>query len=963
MTAHLENCDGSIVLLGELVDRLADINTSDLAETHPFQVTIFTAEEAKQLGEKLNGRMRKFTDVEPPISLGLGKQGDSHFRVLFWSQGNILRRQMMLPDKDFHILLDNTSAEIISQTGAGSIVDPASLGQEEIERIIQDCQAMTRSRKWRESCDQTALFLAQNYVSDLRHYIFDRLWSLLGHNGMGQASAKLALSYYTEFPNDFFAHLRMGDSLPRSRYAKRAMFHYAYAANHALKESSFGLPAPIIEGQNVSSLFNKCIMQCWNYTEFGRVFQEREIDQWDKHRQVFEQSNHVFEDPSTPEIRSMVQKAYSEYMNRGLLDIDKFLPDLLSVSSDERLFVPWGPIERELYKLPRFFRWLVPFRLAVMSTPRSAEDVVVLRERLLITTIITLTFEQPLPGAWFASGKSRNIFIPVKDYRSPSVEQVNRFIEVMSTSPSGEAALLHCGAGKGRTGTFAACYLMACGFEGHSSRRTFVDDSDELPLFPAEAIRLIRHMRPGSIESDEQEQFVRRYSSLILKPQTSQVLDAATPPEADIPLEILKGTPDSMRQSTLIVCCGLPGSGKSTFAAFLAAFLGFDVISQDELGTHGACVSALANAVHSRKKAVVDLRNPTPEKRQEWLDYAFLPRYTLCVWFDTYTEICIARANARPNHKTIAQGKARRAITSGAKGFIAPTADERFACVTRVRSTQDVTKLLESLGVSRQHATSPPPIEQSGPTPILGSTFISFPRTRHLYNFGAATKDDEIESDAASFLSTSEQDVVITLEEKIDGANMGIQVDPESPTGFKVQSRNRFLPPNPGDQLGLVNNWILTHEDALQKLLLGGSDDKKSPPGKYILFGEWLYAKHAIQYHSLPDMFIAFDLYDAEYDAFFSRKALSQRLEGSGICQVPTLPLPERLDGPSLQTLVREMPSAYSPSFAEGIYLRREKGDRLIDRAKIVRKDFMAGNNKWSRGERRGITLNIVDSV
>lgn len=280
-------------------------------------------------------------------------------------------------------------------------------------------------------------------------------------------------------------------------------------------------------------------------------------------------------------------------------------------------------------------------------------------------------------------------------------------------------------------------------------------------------MRLVRHMRPGSIESDEQEQFVRKYGSLVLKPQTSQILDSVVPPEPEFPLEILKGTPNLMRQSTLIVCCGLPGSGKSTFAAYLAASLGFDVICQDELGTHDACLSALANAVQSGEKAVVDLGNPTPEKRQEWLDHAFLPKYTSCVWFDTDTEICVARANARPNHRTIAQGKARRAIISGAKGFIVPTTDEKFACVTRVRSIRAVTELLESMGISEQHATKPLPSKQSGPTPILGTTFISFPRTRHLYNLGAATKDDKVESDAASFLSTSEQDVIITLEEKV----------------------------------------------------------------------------------------------------------------------------------------------------------------------------------------------------
>ena len=59
---------------------------------------------------------------------------------------------------------------------------------------------------------------------------------------------------------------------------------------------------------------------------------------------------------------------------------------------------------------------------------------------------------------------------------------------------SGRRVAVHCGGGLGRTGTLLACYLVSAG------------------CAPDEAIRRVRAARPGSIETPEQEQAVRRYA-------------------------------------------------------------------------------------------------------------------------------------------------------------------------------------------------------------------------------------------------------------------------------------------------------------------------------------------------------------------------------------------------------------------------------------------------------------------
>jgi atypical dual specificity phosphatase len=58
----------------------------------------------------------------------------------------------------------------------------------------------------------------------------------------------------------------------------------------------------------------------------------------------------------------------------------------------------------------------------------------------------------------------------------------------------GEPVAVHCGAGLGRTGTLLAAYLIS---EGQT---------------PDEAIDFLRGVRPGSVETLEQEQAIYEYA-------------------------------------------------------------------------------------------------------------------------------------------------------------------------------------------------------------------------------------------------------------------------------------------------------------------------------------------------------------------------------------------------------------------------------------------------------------------
>jgi atypical dual specificity phosphatase len=96
--------------------------------------------------------------------------------------------------------------------------------------------------------------------------------------------------------------------------------------------------------------------------------------------------------------------------------------------------------------------------------------------------------ERPHDPARLRRHGLREVHLAVRDFAAPSPGQIERGLDaVLETLAAGEAAAIHCGGGLGRTGTVLACYLASS--EG---------------LGAEEAVRRIRAVRPGSVETPAQ---------------------------------------------------------------------------------------------------------------------------------------------------------------------------------------------------------------------------------------------------------------------------------------------------------------------------------------------------------------------------------------------------------------------------------------------------------------------------
>ncbi|THX45666.1 hypothetical protein D6D06_10397 [Aureobasidium pullulans] len=866
---------GCVVLRGDHVDNIARSSPPPTTSgpRYPYHVTILTKAESQQLNNSVDTphQISKIVErllstpqlLEDPIDLGVAIHGSTGFNVLFWPQGNNIRHQLGLSNKQFHITLTSDDKHDIDK-GVNSITRCKTLDSDHIDLIVRSCATLAKKAEHQQSVLEVLRFVARFHTSCLSEISFDTVWRLLSKLSGKSESSVLACEYLDTHPGNVSALLRAAQCCHLPLEAKRAMCLYAQAADLLLPDGR-----EAIVSQCVAAL-----VSCSEHTEFGLFFLDGEVEDWKHNRPLYSACQKAFQNP---ELRRLVQQQITTSRDQ---DIETLIPSLLSLASNQDVFTP---LEGELYRLPRFFRWLLPFRLAVMSTPRCKEDITALVTQN-ITLVVTLTEEEPLLAEWFADTSCRNVLMPVRNYKAPTVEQVDEFIGCIDILPIEQAALVHCGGGKGRAGTFAACYLMARGFGATDASH---DSEQAVRIFPGDAIKLLRHMRPGSIETAEQESFIRDYAQYLISGRQA-VPAPATPPdiqESQAPLELEGKLP---KAPSIIVCCGVPGSGKSTFASHLT-ILGYTVISQDELGSRTACLNALSNAMNSGRKILIDRCNPYVEDREQ-----------LGVPKGNINHAATGPAEASPNESSSAR-------TTGTTTTASTPAERPF--------------------------------------------IHKFPRTRHLYNAGSATRDDLIltSSDAEAFLDSPDPSITLTIEEKVDGANLGISLD--SSGNFKVQNRSHYVNSKSHAQFKKLDRWLEDHYEGLITVL------QVDEPGKWILYGEWLFAKHSIHYTSLPDMFLAFDLFDTEQGTFLSREALSTRLSGTNIHQVNDLELPETLNEQSLLDIVRSRQSIYYDGIVEGVYLRRQKDGKTIDRAKIVRSDFIAGDEHWNR---RGITPNVV---
>ncbi len=219
----------------------------------------------------------------------------------------------------------------------------------------------------------------------------------------------------------------------------------------------------------------------------------------------------------------------------------------------------------------------------------------------------------------------------------------------------------------------------------------------------------------------------------------------------------------------------------------------------------------------------------------------------------------------------------------------------------------------------------------------MGATrddFIKYPRTPHL--FGSRGTDDDRHlgrKESAAFIA----DPSLIVEEKLDGTNVGIHFTTRG--RMVLQCRGHEITEGMHPQYDLLKQRTSVKRPVLEAML----------GNQFILYGEWLYARHSVHYRALPHWFFEFDIYDKDAAQFLDLATRLQRLDGTGLYTVPVLHR-----GPATADELRALigPSAFDSAFEnsvtgrtdplmEGLYVRTESGGHVTGRAKMVRPEFV----------------------
>ena len=234
----------------------------------------------------------------------------------------------------------------------------------------------------------------------------------------------------------------------------------------------------------------------------------------------------------------------------------------------------------------------------------------------------------------------------------------------------------------------------------------------------------------------------------------------------------------------------------------------------------------------------------------------------------------------------------------------------------------------------------------------IEDVIIKYPRTPHIQGSRLQPGDEDLRQRPFSDIAGRH----VVLEEKIDGANSAISFTEEGE--LRLQSRGHFLTGGYRERhYDLMKQWGAVHKDRLYEVL----------GCRYVMYGEWMYAKHTIYYDLLPHYFMEFDVLDRESGRFLDTLSRHQLLAELPICSVPVLAAgtfgsteeilkylsdsnyisayhiehvredAERL-GLDADRVCRETDASRT---MEGIYIKVEENGEVADRMKYVRASFL----------------------
>lgn len=229
---------------------------------------------------------------------------------------------------------------------------------------------------------------------------------------------------------------------------------------------------------------------------------------------------------------------------------------------------------------------------------------------------------------------------------------------------------------------------------------------------------------------------------------------------------------------------------------------------------------------------------------------------------------------------------------------------------------------------------------------------IKYPRTHHLEGSRLQQGDEDLSQIPFSTIKGK----YLVIEEKVDGANCAISFNEKKE--LLLQSRGHYLTGGYRERhFNFLKQWASIHQDELYQVLTT----------RYIMYGEWLFAKHTVYYDKLPHYFLEFDIYDKEKQIFLSTSSRRKLLKDLPVYSVPVLVEGrfnsiddilkyigksnyisdnhlENLKETAIKLNLdpeRQLRETDNTDLMEGLYIKYEDEEKVIDRMKYVRYSFL----------------------
>lgn len=229
---------------------------------------------------------------------------------------------------------------------------------------------------------------------------------------------------------------------------------------------------------------------------------------------------------------------------------------------------------------------------------------------------------------------------------------------------------------------------------------------------------------------------------------------------------------------------------------------------------------------------------------------------------------------------------------------------------------------------------------------------IKYPRTPHIEGSRLQPGDEDLSQIPFKCIRGKH----IVVEEKVDGANTAISFSPSG--ALLLQSRGHYLEGGFRERhYHLLKQWAQVHRASLYNVL----------GARYIMYGEWLYAKHTVYYDALPHYFLEFDILDRETGKYLDTPSRHKLIRALPVCSVPVLAEGVYQSEQSLLQLLgssyyitdrhlenlraeseklgldaaRQLRETDNSDLMEGLYIKVEENGEVVDRMKYVRASFL----------------------